>query len=71
MITSFFINSLDTINIIYLWAILNKKNNSLYRLLFSIITCSILVTAVEYFELNFILSYIVLITGITITCKKS
>ncbi|ABR32457.1 GHKL domain-containing protein [Clostridium beijerinckii] len=70
MITSFFINSLDTINIIYLWAILNKKNNSLYRLLFSIITCSILVTAVEYFELNFILSYIVLITGITITCKK-
>lgn len=70
MITSFFINSLDTINIIYLWAILNKKNNSLYSYCFSIITCSILVTAVEYFELNFILSYIVLITGITITCKK-
>lgn len=50
---------------------IKQKNNSLYRLLFSIITCSILVTAVEYFELNFILSYIVLITGITITCKKS
>lgn len=71
MLINFFINSLDTTNIIYLWVILNKKNNNFYRLLFSIIICSSLVTIVEYFELNFIVSYIVLITGITIAYKKS
>ncbi|WP_316346481.1 GHKL domain-containing protein [Clostridium sp.] len=70
MLINFFINSLDTTNIIYLWVILNKKNNNFYRLLFSIIICSSLVTIVEYFELNFIVSYIVLITGITIAYKK-
>ena len=70
ILINFFINILDTINIIYLWSILNKKNNSVYKLLFSIIICSTLVTLIEYFELNFIASYIVLIVTITITYKK-
>lgn len=70
MLSNLVINSLDTVNIIYLWTILSKKNNSLYRFLFSIIICSSLVTIAEYFKLNFIASYIILITGITIAYKK-
>jgi len=70
MLINLFINSLDTINIIYLWVILNKKNNSLFRLLFSIIICSSLVTTAEYFELNFIVSYIAVIITIKTVYKK-
>ncbi|WP_238861396.1 GHKL domain-containing protein [Clostridium sp. YIM B02569] len=70
MLINFIINSLDTTNIIYLWVILNKKNTSLHRLLFCIIICSGLITTVEDFNLNFIVSYIILITTIAIAYKK-
>jgi two-component system sensor histidine kinase AgrC len=70
MLNNIVINSLDTINIIYLWVILNKKNNGLYRFLFSIIICSNLITIGEYFKLNFIASYIILIMIIKIAYKK-
>lgn len=70
MLNDIIINSLDTINIIYLWVILNKKNNSFYRLLFSIIICSSLVTFDEYFKLNFIFSYIILITVVKVIYEK-
>ena len=70
MLNNLVINSLDTINIIYLWVTLNKKNNSLYRALFCIIICSSLITITEYFRVNFITSYVILIIGITIAYKK-
>jgi two-component system, LytTR family, sensor histidine kinase AgrC len=70
MLNNFFINTLDTINIIYLWVILDKKNNNLQKLLFSIIICSIIVTTVEYFKLNFIVSYILVIMVIKTVYKK-
>lgn len=71
MLTDLFINILDTINIIYLLVILIKKNNGLHRSLFSIIICSALVTAVEYFKLNFIVSYILVIMVIKNIYKRS
>ena len=70
MLNSIIINSLDTINIIYLWTILKKKNNCFYRLLFSTIVCSSLITIGEYFKLNFIVSYMILIIGIKILYKE-
>ncbi|AGX41706.1 GHKL domain-containing protein [Clostridium saccharobutylicum] len=70
MLNDAVINSLDTINIIYLWVILNKKNNSFYRLLFSIIICSSLLTFDEYFKLNFIFAYIILITVVKVIYEK-
>ena len=70
MLSNLVINSLDTINIIYFWVILNKKITGLYRFLFSIIICSNLITIVEYFKLNFTISYIILITIITIAYRK-
>lgn len=71
MLDNFIINSLDAMNIIYLWVILDKKNNSLHRLLFSVISCSILVTVVEYFKLNFIFSYILLVIVIKAVYNKN
>lgn len=70
MLSNFIINSLDATNIIYLLGILNKKNNSWYRFLFTIIICSSLVTILEYFKLNFIVSYILVIITIKIMYKK-
>lgn len=70
MLNDIIINSLDGTNIIYLWVILNKKNNIWHRFLFTIIVCSSLVTIVEYFKLNFIVSYILMIMTIKIMYKK-
>lgn len=71
MLNDIFINGLDIINIIYLWTILNKKNNSFYRFLFSIIICSSFVTICDHFELNFTVSYIVVIMVIKIAYEKN
>lgn len=70
MLNDFLINILDTINIIYLWIILNKKNYGLHRLLFSVIACSSFVTIADYFNLNFIVSYIAVIMLIKTVYRK-
>jgi Signal transduction histidine kinase regulating citrate/malate metabolism len=70
MLTNFLMNSLDTMNILYLWVILNKKNNSLQRFLFCIIICSSLVTIDEYFEVNFVVSYILVIMVVKMVYEK-
>ena len=70
MLSNIFINSLDMINIVYLWTILNKKNNNVYKLLFSTFICSSLVTIAEYFQINFIFSYIAIIMVIKTVYKK-
>jgi len=39
MLSNIFINSLDMVNIVYLWTILNKKNNNVYKFLGSTPEC--------------------------------
>lgn len=70
MLFNFVINSLDAINIIFLWVILNKKNYSLYEVLISIIICSSFANIADYFDLNFIVSYITVILIIKLIYKK-
>jgi len=70
MLSNIFINSLDMVNIVYLWTILNKKNNNVYKFLFSTFICSSLVTIAEYFQINFIFSYIAIIMVIKTVYKK-
>lgn len=66
MLSGFIINSLNTCNIMYLWTILTKKNNNIFKLFLSVLIASILVTAVEASELNlnFIMGYLVFILNI-------
>ncbi|MBN7577121.1 ATP-binding protein [Clostridium beijerinckii] len=64
MLNSFIINSLDTFNIIYLWAALNKKNNNIAKLLSIILIVSILTTIVEQLGVNFIITYIMIVVVI-------
>ncbi|NRT74860.1 ATP-binding protein [Clostridium beijerinckii] len=70
MLNDIIINTLDTINIVYLWATLNKKAHISYKLLISIILASIFVNTAEYFELNFIFSYALVIIVIKSIYKK-
>jgi len=71
MLSHFIINSIYTLNIIYLWVILIKKNNNIFKLLSSVLTFSILVTVNERLGLNFIITYIVGIIIIKIIYKSS
>ena len=61
MLNDLLINSLDIFNIIYLWAVVSKRNNEIYRLLVSTTISTILITIINYFELNFIFLYIAVI----------
>ncbi len=70
MLNDIIINILDTINIVYLWTVLNKKTYNSYSLPISIIVTSIFVTTAEYFELNFIFSYLLVIMIMKIIYKK-
>jgi two-component system sensor histidine kinase AgrC len=70
MLNSFIINSLDTFNIIYLWAALNKKNNNIFKLMSSILIISTLITITDQLGLNFIFVYIIDIIIIKIIYKK-
>ena len=71
MLSSVIVNSLNTCNIMYLWAILTKKNNNIFKLVLSVLIASILVTIVEAFELkiNFIMGYLVFILNIKLIYK--
>lgn len=69
MLNLFIINSLDTFNIIYLWTILNKKNNNIFKLLSSMIIISILGTVIHQMQSSFIIGYIIFITVLKIIYK--
>ena len=69
MLSSIIINSLNTFNIIYLWAILTKKNNNILKLLSSILIISISATVIDRLELNFIVMYMMVILVIKIIYK--
>lgn len=71
MLINFIINSIDTLIIMYLWVILTKKNNNIFKFLSSVILLSILVTFIEKLGFNFIITYIVDIIAIKIIYKSS
>jgi len=70
MLSDFFINSLDIVNIIYLWTVISKKNSDLYKLIFSIIIASAAVTIINYLQLNFIFLDIAIVMIIKIVYKR-
>ncbi len=71
MLIDFIINVIDTFIIMYLWAILTKKNNNIFKFLSSVIILSILVTFTEKLGLNFIITYTVDIIVIKVIYKSS
>ncbi|WP_347474363.1 GHKL domain-containing protein [Clostridium sp. LS] len=60
---------MNTFSIIYLWAILNKKNGSIFKLLLGVLSASILVTVVETLKLSFFIPYVIFILSIKIIYK--
>ncbi|MBW6410757.1 ATP-binding protein [Clostridium weizhouense] len=70
MLESLVINSIDSISVIYLWTCLTKNNNNLYKLFFSIISSSIILTVNEHFNLTFLISYIAIITLLVVIYKE-
>ena len=71
MISDFIINVIDTFIIMYLWVILTRKNNNIFKMLSSVIILSILVTFTEKLGLNFIITYTIDIIVIKIIYKSS
>ena len=69
MLNSFIINSLDMVNIIYLWTVLTKKNNNIFKLLSSVLITSALTTGIEQLGVNFVVTYIMIIIVIKIIYK--
>lgn len=69
MLKSFIVNSLDMVNIIYLWTILTKKNNNIFKLLSSILITSALTTYIEKLGVNFLVTYVMIIMVIKIIYK--
>ncbi|MDR3595862.1 ATP-binding protein [Clostridium sp.] len=66
MLSKVILNGLDMINIIYLWAILSKKNSHIFKLLSSIIAAIILTTISEQLGFNFVIEDILIIMVIKI-----
>ncbi|MBW6410749.1 GHKL domain-containing protein [Clostridium weizhouense] len=71
MLTSFIINGLDTINILYLYTSLIKKNNNIFKLLLTILLISIAVTITEQLGCNFIFIYAINIIIIKLMYKEN
>lgn len=71
MLVQFTLNTIDTFNIMYLWAMLSKKDNNIIKLLFSVVILSISCTIIEQFDLSFILVYIVGITELKLIYKNN
>ncbi|WP_297420307.1 GHKL domain-containing protein [Clostridium sp.] len=71
MLIDFIIDSIDAFIIMYLWIILTKKNNNIFKLLLSVIILSILVNFIEKLGLNFIITYALDIIVIKIIYKSS
>jgi hypothetical protein len=59
MLSKVILNGLDVANIIYLWTVLNKKNNEWFRLIFSVIIISILTTFIQQLDLGFMYEYMI------------
>lgn len=57
MLERFITNSLDMINIIYLWTVLMKKNHEISKFLSSVVITSTLITIIERLDLNAAITY--------------
>lgn len=71
MLSDFILSIMDTFNIIYLSTFLSRKDNSIFKLLSSVIIISILITITDYLGLNFIFTYIIDIIVIKIIYKRN
>jgi len=69
MLSGFIIDSLDMVNIIYLWVILTQKSNNVFKLLSSILIASISTVFIEKLELNFIVVHVMIILVLKIIYK--
>lgn len=70
MLEELIINSIDTINIIYLWAVLEKKDSDKYRLFGIMGLCFILITIGEQIGINFITIYVITIILLKLIYEK-
>ncbi|GAA0076950.1 GHKL domain-containing protein [Clostridium sp. CTA-5] len=71
MLSSFLINGLDTINILYLYTSLIKKNNNIFKLLLSVLLISPMITITEQLGINFVVIYIINITIIKLIYREN
>lgn len=69
MLERFITNSLDMINIIYLWTVLMKKDHEISKFLSSVVITSILITIIERLDLNAAITYAMIIIVIRIIYK--
>ncbi|CUU49880.1 sensor histidine kinase [Clostridium beijerinckii] len=69
MLERFITNSLDMINIIYLWTVLMKKNHEISKFLSSVVITSTLITIIERLDLNAAITYAMIIIVIKIIYK--
>lgn len=71
MLSNFTLNVMDTFNILYLWIILTKGDNNIFKLISSVVIISILITVTDHLGLNFIITYIMDVIIIKIIYKKN
>lgn len=71
MLSDFTLNIMDTFNIVYLWIILTKRENNIFKLISSVVIISILITVTDQLGLNFIATYIMDIIIIKIIYKRN
>jgi two-component system sensor histidine kinase AgrC len=71
MLNALFINSIETFNTVYLWTVLNKKDNNIYKLFSIVFILSIMNTIMQQLGLSFIFMYIIEISVIKIIYRKS
>jgi len=70
MLSDFTLNIMDTFNIVYLWILLTKRDNNIFKLISSIFIISILVTVNDQLGLNYIATYIMDIVVIKSIYKR-
>ena len=71
MLTDFTLNIMDTFNIVYLWIVLTKRENNLFKLISSVVIISILITVIDQLGLNFIVTYVMDIIIIKIIYRRN
>ncbi|MBN1038405.1 GHKL domain-containing protein [Clostridium botulinum] len=69
MLGNFIINSIDTIYVIYFWTILTQKNIRVFKLIFGVLTITILATIIEQLGIKYIGINIITIMLITFLYK--
>jgi two-component system sensor histidine kinase AgrC len=71
MLNALVVNSIETFNTVYLWTVLNKRKNNIYKLISIVFILSIMNTIMQQLGLSFIFMYIIEISVIKIIYRKS